>query len=624
MQGTQSLGRYLGVPIIHGRNSKHLYQCVLERIENKLAGWKVQSLSFAGRVSLAISALNTIPAYLMQTTLLPNEVCNDIDKRIRDFIWGSFNGERKMHLISWEKLCQPKSCGGLGIRSAKEMNLSFLMKLTWGLLQNPEALWVKVLKTKYLKQSPNGLIPKKSGRRSSCWKGINESWQIFTGGLSWSIRNGRRTNFWRERWLDNGIVIGDLLPPPSDQEDKVIAEFCDDSGAWDVNRLAALLPLNILRSVIGMTPPCSTLDDDTPVWGLEPNGTYSVKSGYLLAKGLAGSGSNGIWKAVWSWKGPQRVRQFLWTATHNRLMTNAERHRRHLTGNPECGLCVDEPESQNHILRSCPMARQVWASTLNIDESDDFFSLNVEDWWRRNITSKDTALIFGLTCWILWNARNIRVFEGKLTSAAGIMEQGRFWARISNSAQQEVTNLKRSQGSAGVTRNIYWKAAQGTSYTLNTDGSVRLSDHVAAAGGCLRDNDGRVIDCFAANLGDCSITRAELTGVINGLDRAWNIGIREVEVQTDSACVVKLLTETMPGNHQHATLIQKFKNISQRAWSVSVKFVYREANHLADFLANKGHELTLGTHTIETSESNVLYWAKYDLVGGSETRTIFI
>ncbi|CAN1163537.1 Putative ribonuclease H protein At1g65750 [Linum perenne] len=227
-----------------------------------------------------------------------------------------------------------------------------------------------------------------------------------------------------------------------------------------------------------MTPPCSTLDDDTPVWGLEPNGTYSVKSGYLLAKGLAGSGSNGIWKAVWSWK--------------------------------------------------------------------------------------------------------------------------------------------------GVTRNIYWKAAQGTSYTLNTDGSVRLSDHVAAAGGCLRDNDGRVIDCFAANLGDCSITRAELTGVINGLDRAWNIGIREVEVQTDSACVVKLLTETMPGNHQHATLIQKFKNISQRAWSVSVKFVYREANHLADFLANKGHELTLGTHTIETSESNVLYWAKYDLVGGSETRTIFI
>ncbi|CAN1289838.1 Putative ribonuclease H protein At1g65750, partial [Linum perenne] len=149
---------------------------------------------------------------------------------------------------------------------------------------------------------------------------------------------------------------------------------------------------------------------------------------------------------------------------------------------------------------------------------------------------------------------------------------------------------------------------------------VRVSEHIAAVGGCLRDKDGRVIDSFAANLGDCSITRAELTGVVIGLDRAWDMGIREVEVQTGSACVVKLLTERMPGNHQHATLIEKFKNISQRAWSVSVKFIYREANYLADFLANKGHELVLSTHTIGISESNVLYWAKYDLVGGSETR----
>ncbi|CAN1789137.1 hypothetical protein LINPERHAP1_LOCUS18346 [Linum perenne] len=113
---------------------------------------------------------------------------------------------------------------------------------------------------------------------------------------------------------------------------------------------------------------------------------------------------------------------------------------------------------------------------------------------------------------------------------------------------------------------ISWEAGQGQGYTLNTDGSVRISEQRAAAGGCLRDSDGRVIDCFAANLGNCSITRAELTGVIIGL---------------------------------------------------------REANYLADFLANRGHALALGTHTIDNSESGVLYWAKYDLVGGSEIRNIF-
>ncbi|CAN1835591.1 hypothetical protein LINPERHAP1_LOCUS34479 [Linum perenne] len=47
------------------------------------------------------------------------------------------------------------------------MNLAFLMKLTWGMIKEKEALWVKVLKTKYLKQTDSGLTPKKTKRWSS-------------------------------------------------------------------------------------------------------------------------------------------------------------------------------------------------------------------------------------------------------------------------------------------------------------------------------------------------------------------------------------------------------------------------------------------------------------------------
>ncbi|CAN1789134.1 Putative ribonuclease H protein At1g65750, partial [Linum perenne] len=333
--------------------------------------------------------------------------------------------------------------------------------------------------------------------------------------------------------------------------------------------------------------------------------------------------SCGIWKQIWNWKGPQRVRQFIWTAVHNRLMTNAERHRRHLTNNMECGLCVDEPESIDHILRKCPLAKQVWVKTLAITESNEFFSLSPEDWWKRYISDKYVSLSFGLTCWLLWKNRNDRVFEGKSTNLIGILEQRRYWVNICNSAYKDVDGLKQCQGKERVPSMISWEAGQGQGYTLNTDGSVRISEQRAAAGGCLRDSDGRVIDCFAANLGNCSITRAELTGVIIGLERAWNLGIREVEVQTDSACVAKFFSEGSTGIHQHATLIGKFKIISQRAWRITVKFIYREANYLADFLANRGHALALGTHTIDNSESGVLYWAKYDLVGGSEIRNIF-
>ncbi|CAN1163380.1 Putative ribonuclease H protein At1g65750 [Linum perenne] len=177
IQATQNLGRYLGVPIIHGKNSKDLYQYIIDRMEQRLAGWKVNSLTMAGRVALAKSVLNTLPTYAMQTTLLPTETCALIDRKIRDFIWGSANGSRKIHHVNWDTICSPKEHGGLGLRSATELNEAFLMKLIWGIVKRPAELWVEVLKSKYLKQTSIGLLPRKMKKFSSCWRGINNCWR---------------------------------------------------------------------------------------------------------------------------------------------------------------------------------------------------------------------------------------------------------------------------------------------------------------------------------------------------------------------------------------------------------------------------------------------------------------
>ncbi|CAN1136588.1 Putative ribonuclease H protein At1g65750 [Linum perenne] len=127
---------------------------------------------------------------------------------------------------------------------------------------------------------------------------------------------------------------------------------------------------------------------------------------------------------------------------------------------------------------------------------------------------------------------------------------------------------------------------------------MRFSDRRAAVGGCLRDVNGKLIDGFAVNLGSWSITRVELSGVVISSERAWDAGIQNVEVQTDSAFVIKLFSEDVPCNNQHATIVGRFKRIARTDWRISVKHVLREANFLADFLANKGHELMLGRRLI--------------------------
>ncbi|CAN0877256.1 LINE-1 retrotransposable element ORF2 protein [Linum grandiflorum] len=208
---THDLGRYLGVPILHGRTTKSTYQYILDRIDLKLAGWKCKNLSLVGRVTLAVSVLNAIPSYAMQTAVLPVDVCNKIDSRIRNFVWGSLPDERKPHLISWDVVCRPKDQGGLGLRKAKEMNDAFLMKLVWNILSQPDALWVQVLLSKYTKDSPEGAIPIRLTTSSALWRGIRRNWdtvlrgstlvsemdgiQAFGTIFGWTMACGSRTKY---------------------------------------------------------------------------------------------------------------------------------------------------------------------------------------------------------------------------------------------------------------------------------------------------------------------------------------------------------------------------------------------------------------------------------------------
>ncbi|CAN1156561.1 hypothetical protein LINPERHAP2_LOCUS21016, partial [Linum perenne] len=41
---------------------------------------------------------------------------------------------RQIHNINWETVYKPKKLGGLGLRSARDLNKAFLMKIVWGLI----------------------------------------------------------------------------------------------------------------------------------------------------------------------------------------------------------------------------------------------------------------------------------------------------------------------------------------------------------------------------------------------------------------------------------------------------------------------------------------------------------
>ena len=59
--------------------------------------------------------------------------------------------ERKRYLMAWETVMKEKENGGLGLRSIRQLNSAYFMKLGWRLVTEPKSLWAKLLKMKYSK-----------------------------------------------------------------------------------------------------------------------------------------------------------------------------------------------------------------------------------------------------------------------------------------------------------------------------------------------------------------------------------------------------------------------------------------------------------------------------------------
>ncbi|XLU60381.1 hypothetical protein S245_019590 [Arachis hypogaea] len=146
---TAEIGRYLGAYILEGRNKRRAHAQRLDKIKNKLKGWKQKCLSMAGRVVLAQSSITPVAYYQMQHGRISKAVCHQIEQAQRAFVWGLDEQHRRAHLINWRTLCLPKEIGGLGFKSLERMNTAFLLKVCWELINHSNALWVRALNSKY-------------------------------------------------------------------------------------------------------------------------------------------------------------------------------------------------------------------------------------------------------------------------------------------------------------------------------------------------------------------------------------------------------------------------------------------------------------------------------------------
>ena len=109
--------------------------------------------------------------------------------------------KKKYHLVSWQNVCLPKDCGGLGVLDLETMNISLLCKWLWK-HENTDGTWQEMLRKKYLQKQT--LAQAASGPGCShFWQGlmkVNHTFQQFACKI---MNDGKRTLFWEDTWVNN-------------------------------------------------------------------------------------------------------------------------------------------------------------------------------------------------------------------------------------------------------------------------------------------------------------------------------------------------------------------------------------------------------------------------------------
>ena len=92
--------KYLGFPPLVGRGKRKAFSRIKDQVGRKIAGWKGNLLSNAGREILIKAVAQATPPYTMSVFKLPDSLCKELNSMMGNFWWGQKGRERRMAWVS--------------------------------------------------------------------------------------------------------------------------------------------------------------------------------------------------------------------------------------------------------------------------------------------------------------------------------------------------------------------------------------------------------------------------------------------------------------------------------------------------------------------------------------------
>ncbi|GKC20611.1 RNA-directed DNA polymerase, eukaryota, reverse transcriptase zinc-binding domain protein [Tanacetum coccineum] len=350
--------KYLRVPLITKRLGRGECKQLIDKVRNKVDDWKNKSLSYAGRIQLIASILNSMQVYWACVFLLPKTAVKDIKRILKGFLWCHGDLTRGKAMIAWKTLCKPKCQGGLGFKDLGMWNEVLLTRHIWNIAVNKESVWVKWVHIVKLKAKQH---------------------------IEYIVGNGKRILAWYDKWNKMGplcqiIDSRDLYNARYDKKATVADMIHNNQWRWkdELN--------NVFPELNNIQVPTLSEDQDKSMWRC----------------------SNGELK---------HHTFVLWMAIHGRLQTQDRVFLWKNDTSMRCFLCKQSMDSHGHLFVQCNYVVEVWqnvkvigyVSQLKQNWEDTVCAMSANH--CNAIKSVVCRIVLSAVIYFIWRERNKRQFS---------------------------------------------------------------------------------------------------------------------------------------------------------------------------------------------------------------------
>lgn len=235
--------------------------------------------------------------------------------------------------------------------------MAMLAKQAWRFIKNPDCSCVEAKAKEVM---------------SYTWRSILSGMQLVKEGMIWRIGSGVKIHIWDDLWIPRAWTCRPCTPRGRVLMHKVSDLINPITGTWDEDLVWSIFCVEDAKLIMAM--PVFAEWEDHLAWHYNKKGAFSVKSAYKLfadkqrmesrtgraSVSTDGGGDEVMWRNVWSFPIPNRLKHFMWRLAHNTLAVRGNLAHREMKICTKCVVCNRDHEDGGHLLFKCKSAKAVW------------------------------------------------------------------------------------------------------------------------------------------------------------------------------------------------------------------------------------------------------------------------